>query len=322
MRFLSILVFTFLGCNTYAQRSTNPFFQKDSLIIVTKQPHKGFHHDYIIFIPKGTSLNTTTVLLVEPNNTGKITDSIEIHKEAAIRLASVSSVGNNCATELKIPLLVPVFPRPASQPLLYTHALDRDVLLNQTPEYKRLDLQLLEMISDAEIRLVTLGIEIAPKFFMSGFSASGTFVNRFSLMHPKKIKALAIGGFNGKLMLPIESLNGVDLNYPIGINDFSKLLEKNFDYTIFKEIPQYIYMGGLDTNDAVQFDDAYSKNERKIINENLGKSVQERFVNCQNYYQEQGLAVTFKTFEKVGHWTTSEMNLEVIQFFLNELKKK
>ncbi|GGD24581.1 hypothetical protein [Flavobacterium orientale] len=321
MRFLSVLLFSFLGCNAFAQPSTNSFFQKDSLIVVTKQPNKGFYHEYIIFIPKGTPLNATSVLLVEPNNTGKITDSIEIHKEAAIALASVSSVGNNCATELKIPLLVPVFPRPASQPLLYTHALDRDVLLNQTPEYKRLDLQLLEMINDAKNRLASLEIEIAPKFFMCGFSASGTFVNRFSLMHPEKIKALAIGGFNGKLMLPLEALNGEELNYPIGIKDFSKLFDKNFDFTNFKEIPKHIYMGALDTNDAVQFDDAYSGSERKIINENLGKSVQERFVNCQNYYQKQGIVATFKTFEKVGHWTTSEMNLEVILFFLNELKK-
>ena len=321
MRFLFILLVTFLGCNTFAQRSTNSYFHKDSLLIVTKQPNKGFHHDYIIFIPKGTLLNATTVLLVEPNNTGKITDSIGIHKEAAIALASVSSVGNNCATELKIPLLVPVFPRPASQPLMYIHALDRDVMLQQNAEYKRLDLQLLEMINDAKNRLASLEIEIAPKFFMSGFSASGTFVNRFSLIHPEKIEALAIGGFNGKLMLPMESLNGEILNYPIGVNDFSKLFNKNFDFKTYKEIPKHIYMGALDTNDAVQFDDAYSGSERKIINENLGKSVQERFVNCQNYYQKQGISATFKTFEKVGHWTTSEMNLEVILFFLNELKK-
>ncbi|MDP2159916.1 MAG: hypothetical protein Q8K02_05510 [Flavobacterium sp.] len=321
MRFLSVLLVTFLGCNAFAQRSTNSIFQKDSLLIVTKQPNKGFYHDYIIFIPKGTPMNATTVLLVEPNNTGKITDSIGMHKEAAIALASVSSVGNNCATELKIPLLVPVFPRPASQPLLYTHALDRDVMLQQNAEYKRLDLQLLEMINDAKKRLASLEIQIAPKFFMCGFSASGTFVNRFSFIHPEKIKALAIGGFNGKLMLPMESLKGEKLNYPIGINDFSDLFNKKFDFTNYKEIPKYIYMGALDTNDAVQFDDAYSGSERKIINENLGKSVQERFVNCQNYYQTQDISATFKTFEKVGHWTTSEMNLKVILFFLNELKK-
>ena len=56
---------------------------------------------------------------------------------------------------------------------------------------------------------------------MNGFSASATFTNRFSFMHPEKIKALAIGGFNGELMLPQNEMNGIKLNYPIGTNDFT-----------------------------------------------------------------------------------------------------
>src|SRR5690606_24718435 len=108
-----------------------------------------------------------------------------------------------------------IFPRPDAQPLMYTHALDRDVMLQKTPEFKRLDLQLLEMISDATKVLYAMNIQIESKFFMNGFSASGTFTNRFSFLHPEKIKALAIGGFNGKLMLPQKKINRVKLNYPI-----------------------------------------------------------------------------------------------------------
>lgn len=317
MRYIFLLLFTGLCAVAFAQKSTT---KKDTLLIVPKNPGKGFYNDYILFIPKGTALKRKTFLLVEPNNTGKLSDSMEVHQQAAIHLASVSSVGNNVSTELRIPLLVPVFPRPASQPLVYTHALDRDVMLKKNPELKRPDLQLLEMISDAREVLLSMDILVDPKIFMNGFSASATFTNRFSLMHPDKIKALAVGGFNGNLMIPEKEINKVKLNYPIGINDFSKISGGNFDSAAYKQIPQLIYMGKLDDNDAVQFDDAYSKKERKIINENIGAKVQERYLACQKIYREKGINATFKTYETVGHWTTAAVNLEVIKFFSAQMK--
>lgn len=321
VRYFSFLLFILVNSISFGQKTETHFTVSDSLILVGMNPEKGFYHDYILFIPKGTPLNKKTFLLVEPNNTGKITDSIEVHKKYAIDLASVSSVGNNITTELKIPLLVPVFPRPASQPLMYTHALDRDIILENTPGLKRLDLQLLKMISDAGDILNSMNIQVEPEFFMNGFSASGTFTNRFSFIHPGKIKALAIGGFNGELMLPQKKINGSELNYPLGINDFTEIFGDKFDIEAYSEIPQFIYMGALDDNDAVQFDDAYNEQERKIINENLGSNVQVRYSECQKIYTEKNINAVFKTYEKVGHWTTSEMNLEVIRFFLAQMKE-
>lgn len=320
MRSIFLLVFTITYVVTIAQDATTDTFKSDTLLIVKKNPEKGFHHDYILFIPKETPINKKLVLLVEPNNTGVVTDSIEVHKKYAIDLASVSSVGNNVSTELKIPLLVPIFPRPASHPLVYTHALDRDVIVDELPGLERLDLQLLEMIDDANGVLASLNIQVAPKFFMNGFSASGTFTNRFSLLHPEKIKALAIGGFNGKLMLPQNEINGIELNYPLGTNDFIELFDKDFDLDTYKTIPQFIYMGQLDDNDAVQFDDAYNEDERKIVNENIGFTVQERYLECQKIYQENEITPIFNTFENVGHWTTAEVNLAVIKFYLHQMQ--
>lgn len=322
MRIVFILISTILYFDSFAQNSGPTTIESDSLIVVAKNPKKGFHHDYILFVPKGTPLKKKIFLLVEPNNTGKITDSIEVHKKYAIDLASVSSVGNNISTELKIPLLVPIFPRPASQPLMYTHALDRDVMTQRTTGLKRLDLQLLEMISDARNVLTSIDIQVDPKIFMNGFSASATFTNRFSFLHPGKIKALAIGGFNGELMFPQNEINSVKLNYPIGTNDFTKLFGSDFDLDAYRQIPQLIYMGKLDDNDAVQFDDAYSDKERKIINDNIGANVQERYLACQKIYLKNNIKATFKTYENVGHWTTSAVNLEVIKFFLAILREE
>ena len=322
IRSISLLIFICLNLVSFAQNEAVETFKNDSLLILKQNFEKGFSNDYILFIPKGTPLNKKIFLLVETNNTGKTSDSIEVHVKYAIDLASVSSVGNNIATMLKIPLLVPIFPRPTSQELIYTHALDRDAILEKSAKLKRLDLQLLEMINDAKKTLSSMNIQIETKILMSGFSASATFANRFSYIHPEKIKAMAIGGFNGKLMLPEKEINGVQLNYPIGINDFESLFNKSFDIETYKSIPQFIYMGNLDDNDAVQFDDAYSKNERSIINNNIGRFVQERYLNCQKIYKENGINPLFKTYENIGHWTTSAMNLEIIKFFFKQIQEK
>lgn len=321
MRLISVLIFSITHFVSFTQNTGTKTFNTDSLIVVTRNPEKGFHHDYLLFIPKRTPLDKKLFLLVEPNNTGTISDSIEVHKKYAINLATVSSVGNNISTELKIPLLVPVFPRPASQPLTYTHALDRDVMLESSPGLKRLDLQLLEMIEDARNMLIAMDIQVDTKIFMNGFSASGTFTNRFSFIHPEKIKALAIGGFNGKLMIPQKEINEVKLNYPIGVNDFYELFGKTFDIDTYRQIPQFIYMGKLDENDAIQFDDAYNEDERKIINDNIGRHVQDRYLTCQKIYLENNINAIFKTYENVGHWTTSDVNLEVIKFFFKQMQQ-
>lgn len=314
-----VFIITYLG--TSPKNLLAQTLKKDSLLIIKKNPEKGFYNDYILFIPKGTSLNKKTYLLVEPNNTGKTSDSMAIHQQYAIDLASVSSVGNNIATELKIPLLVPIFPRPDSQPLVYTHALDRDVMLEKSLQLKRPDLQLLEMITDAKSILKAMNILVAPKFFINGFSASASFTNRFSFIHPEKIKALAIGGFNGELIFPQTEKNGIKLNYPIGTNDFQKLFGKKFNLDVYQSIPQFIYMGKLDDNDAVQFDDAYNDQERKIINDNIGRTVQDRYLECQKIYYANNINPIFKTYENVGHWTTSDINLDVIKFFMSQMQE-
>ena len=87
-------------------------------------------------------------------------------------------------------------------------------------------------------------------------------------------------------------------------------------------VENFLKPGKLDNNDAVQFDDAYNEIERNIINVNLGTEVQNRYLKCQEIYKENHVNATFKNYENVGHWTTSEMNLEVIKFFFNQMQIK
>jgi len=82
-----------------------------------------------------------------------------------------------------------------------------------------------------------------------------------------------------------------------------------------------------DINNDVDNEDDIDNNENAIrqkcikkINEKLAANVQDKFMACQKFYLDSNSNGTCKTYEKVGHWTTSDMNLAVIRFFLAQMK--
>jgi hypothetical protein len=296
--------------------SPGPASNSNSLIEVSAAAEKGFHFPYVIFIPKSAEGKPSSYLLVEPNNTGRVSDDLEIHRAAAIALARDSSVGNFVATKLGVPLLVPVFPRPSSLENVYTHSLDRDTILISEGPLKRLDLQLLAMVTDARARLAALGHPVNQKILLNGFSASGLFANRFTFLHPEAVAAAAFGGLNGFIMLPVAELSSQSLDFPLGLADFAKITGHPFDRAAFDAVPQFAYMGEKDENDAVMHDDAYSEEERALIFTLLGRTMMpDRWQAVEAVYRKQRSLVQFRTYEGIGHGTNGTVNREVAEFY-------
>jgi hypothetical protein len=311
-RFLIILIF-FYSCNGSVSDG--------NLIQVAENPEKGFQYPYYLFVPEEVSNEDEIILIVEPNNSGFASDEFSKHLEKAKRIASREFyAGNFVARKLNFPLLVPVFPRSERQWQIYTHALDRDVMLQRDNPLERLDLQLLAMLEDATERLHEMGYNISDQFFLTGFSASGTFVNRFTALHPEKIKAAVAGGVNGLVFLPVAEMNDERLIYPIGTGDFQELFGKPFDLAAFRETPQFLFMGALDDNDAVPYQDAYDKDERELIYRTLGSEMlPARWENCRSIYTANGVRAQFKTYDGIGHEQTGVIKTDILKFFQSQL---
>jgi hypothetical protein len=116
------------------------------------EPGEGdaFHFPYFLFIPDQVSTGQGSFIVVEPNNSGFADDDLQKHIEKAERIASMDFYpGNYVAQHLHYPLIVPVFPRPKTQWKIYTHALDRDVMIQKDNPLERIDEQLLGMFDDA-----------------------------------------------------------------------------------------------------------------------------------------------------------------------------
>jgi hypothetical protein len=295
---------------------------KGELIEISASPDKGFNFSYLLFVPEAGEGKKYDYLLVETNNTARTSDDMEVHRAAATALARDSSVGNFVAKALRIPLLVPIFPRAASTGDVYTHSLDRDTILIADGPLKRLDLQLLAMIADARSRLEGMKRPMRSKVLMNGFSASGLFANRFALLHPEAVAAVACGGINGFITLPVAELKSRPLNFPVGIADLEKIAGRAFDRFAYLAIPQFAYMGAEETNDALVYKDAYSDEERTLIFELLGrKMMPDRWEAVQAVYQSEKVPIQFKTYAGIGHGTDGRINKEVAEFFRGVIEK-
>lgn len=295
---------------------------KGQLIYTVPDTNDSYNFPYFLYLPEDLAPDKELVLIVEPNNSGFISDSLEKHIEKARGQATSDFyIGNFVARELQYPLLVPVFPRPESDWEIYTHALDRDAINQENNDLERIDLQLLAMVREAQAILTGMGFNVNKKILMTGFSASGTFVNRFTLIHPEKVMASAAGGLNGLLMLPRENLFGEPLPYPIGVDDYENLFGKPFDAEAFQQLPQFLFMGAQDENDAVPYDDGYAPFERRIIYQVLGMQMQPiRWSSCINVYMQDRVNANILTYSKIGHEHPEKVKNDIVVFFTNVVK--
>lgn len=268
----------------------------------TADPANDHHADFYLYVsPKAKQLASDgeiVTILVQPNNSGINSDDPKEHQRDAW---ITGYERRKLADELGVILLVPAFIRPGEDWHIYTHALDRDSLTTERADLKRIDLQLIAMIDHARLVLAESGINTDERIFIQGFSASGMFANRFTLLHPERVKAATIGSPGGFPILPVESYESASLPYPAGIADIEELTGKPFDQETYNRIPQLIYMGALDDNDSLDFIDGWDEDIASVVDTLFGSDPLSRWKEAEAVYLESGANVQFLLIEGVGH---------------------
>jgi dienelactone hydrolase len=284
---------------------------------------RGFAYPYYLYVPpelRDEKLRKQThTILVLPNNTGKIDDDLAVHEaDVKKRLAQVGQIG----ATLKVAVLMPVFPRPKTDWRIYTHALDRDALTTDKKEYGRFDLQLVAMIDDARARLKRDGLNFDKKVLLNGYSASGMFANRFTFLHPERVKAAAIGSPGGWAIAPVAAYKEKTLRYPIGVSDFKTVTGEKFDLKKVRKVPLFIFLGDQDDNDSVVFGDSYDEEDKNLIFELFGKTPVERWAITKSLYEQSKLNAEFKLYPKVGHTVNAEMREDIRAFLSKHTRRR
>lgn len=281
------------------------------LFRVEASAEKGFQYPFFLYIPRGKTQARN--LLVIPNNTGSSISEYDAQTRASKRQALVEA---SIAERTNSILLLPVFPRPAAEPPIYTHALSRNAILVKDGPLKRVDLQLIKMIEAARSYLKKkYKIELKQKIFMSGFSASGSFVSRFAFLHPDLVGAVSCGSPGGWPIAPVREFKGKALPYPVGISDTKEVAGSEVDLKLLKAIPFYFFIGDKDGNDSVPFRDSFTAEDEKLIFDLFGKTPVERWPSAEQLYRTSGMNAVFKTYKGVSHEVTSDIREDVVAFF-------
>lgn len=270
--------------------------------VFSADPANGYFADFYLYTSpdaKRAARNGQVItILVQPNNSGINADDPGLHLRDAWWTGFERQT---IADELGVVLLVPAFIRPGEDGHIYTHALDRDTLTTERADLRRIDLQLIAMIDQARAALTKRGIQTDEKVLIQGFSASGMFANRFTILHPERVKAAAIGSPGGWPIVPSASINGEQLPYPAGISDLEALTDAAFDPAAYNKVPQLIYMGSADDNDSLDYTDGWDGKDAQLVDKLFGDDPLSRWEAAKSIYQEEGANVQFLLIDGVGH---------------------
>lgn len=227
---------------------------------VGPRSEKGFTYPYYLYLPpelrESKDKSKVHTILVLPNNTGSVDDDFAVHEADVKKRMSMAGA---VAAFLKVAVLMPVFPRPKTDWRIYTQALDRDSMVTDKKEYRRLDQQLVAMIDDARASLAKDGFKFDKRVLLNGFSAQGMFANRFTFLHPDRVKAAVIGSPGGWPIAPVASYKEKSLRYPIGLADFKTVAGRKINMKELRRVPLFVFVGDQDDNDSVPFDDSYDE---------------------------------------------------------------
>jgi pimeloyl-ACP methyl ester carboxylesterase len=275
-----------------------------------------FRWPYYLYTPTGLEdnriLGRPIHLLVLPNNTGTTSDDPSVDDRSALATVPLSQM---VFGDMDVAILVPTFPRPGINWQVYTQALDRDALMTDLPDLQRIDLQLSAMIDDATNRLSQQGWTVESKVLMMGFSASGMFVNRFTVLHPERVLAAVVGSPGGWPIAPVSAWQGRSLRYPIGMADLEELTGEAFDLEAFRRVPMLFFIGDRDENDSVPYPDSYDDEDRALIFDLFGGTPVERWDDAEAIYNSIGAYAEFRKYPGVAHTITLEEIFAIRKFF-------
>ncbi len=319
---------------------------QDQLILIPANPEKGFNFPYVIKLPgKKNKIYSTKNNFLFFRMMGSGIRKQKFCINHALYYLDSKNAFLQIASNFGFPIIMPVIERTGifvkedkfGKSMLYEHALSRDSVyvkeLTTTDshaenniksynlhevDYKKyydLDDQIAAMIKDAIYKLNTNNIKVEDKVIMEGYSASGTFCDRFTMLHPELVKMLITGATLDDVMLPMDAYKGNKLYFPIGTADYKKITGRDFDLEANNKIAKLIYMGEKDTNNTVLFNECYSEYHMKLIPKLFGKENLPRAKKMMELYKEANGKTLLILDKGIKHAISTEM-LDYIKTFI------
>lgn len=235
---------------------------KRTIYKINKNSNRGYEIEAYLTVPEKT---VHPNIIVNPFKTGQITS----YDEKSETILQILKGGNNLCRYTEAIGLFPVIPELSNS---FRHLeLDPETILSDD-EYTHMERQVAAIIKDAiEYTQDKLNIKVTNQVDMEGYSGEGDFATRFAIFYPELLNSVCAGGTSWTPVLPVSSIYGETLNYPLGIADIEKYSGKPFNLEAWKKINFYVDMGLLDDRGC------YNKNRLMELDRFKGSGI--RFDN-------------------------------------------
>ncbi|MCX5838590.1 MAG: hypothetical protein NTW71_08755 [Deltaproteobacteria bacterium] len=288
--------------------------------IIYHPPTSERKYSYYHYIPESALTRNPVRVLLYAHGSPKIETYPEM--EAFIRDIEINQILPSCEN-YGYALVIMVTPRNFGQSspddLMNTQNMVRWVMCDNEynePEYafyKRPDLEFVKVINDFMSFISQNGYNVYNRVFMTGFSAGGVQSQRFPILHPDKVAATAIGGAPG-FLYPTAIWDNIPLNYHVGINDINLIPGNTYTRDELLKIHHFVFVGGDDTNSALDHPDMYDTAQSTIIKTYFGTTLQAMAQKFSDYMVTRGQC-TLKIYPGIGHVYTDKMRIDTFTFF-------
>lgn len=301
--------------------------REERVQFVEAEPDQGFNFPYYLARPAEVRAGQVP-LLVEMNNASD-RETFEETKlnRAKGQITDIAFQGAWLSEELGVPHLKPVVPQPDNDTVDRTHKtinLNRNAMLLEGTKYDRIDLQVLSMADHARQELLS-DLPMHDKVLCYGNSSEGRFAVRFGILHPEEIIAIAAGGINGFVTLPLAELGGHTLKYPVGIADLEQIIGNPYDPEAHDAVDKFYFLGGADEKNPLPMTNGLRSDEwnDEEVYESAravyGSDMQtDRFPRCQIAYHMAGIDAQFRLVEGMGH-DPDPASHELLEFYRTSL---
>lgn len=146
---------------------------------------------------------------------------------------------------LNQPVIIPIIERCDNQHKheYYTQMLGRNVVLDKESKFANLSEQVVAMVKDVQEQYKNMGLKVDEKAGLMGISASGVFAGRMQFAEPETFDFCLSVCSNAVQPLPTDSIDGIDLPYPLGTKDYEELFGKPFNAEEYKKAHQLFIVG-------------------------------------------------------------------------------
>jgi pimeloyl-ACP methyl ester carboxylesterase len=287
--------------------------------VIEHAPTETILYKWFSYVPRGLDRDATAYILI----TG-LHGNMSTYEEAAATAKLMLQDRLGWPYIDRFVLLVPVIPR-RDTPHVYPVAFDVQNFREGDDFYSRADLKVNQMIDTLAGDLANDGYQVSDKVFIEGFSAGAMFAQRYALLHPSRVKAIAAGQCGGNFTLPESSYQGQTLNWPVGISNLEALTGLSFDQASYVRVAQFIYIGDQDTGEGGttivwnrDWGPGYmweSVDQLDFLKSNFGETDPVRLKNQTDYLYSTGYRnITFRLYEGVAHSQTGQMVRDAMAF--------